>query len=72
MLYKQVAHHNSQSYFLQVFVYSTDPENFPKYDWDKITTIVEFGYHNDSLLCFAHSKQARVVFKGNTFTYIHI
>jgi di-N-acetylchitobiase len=47
-----------------VFIFSLKKENWPKYDWDRVTTIVEAGYHDDALVCHAHSKGARVVFIG--------
>lgn len=48
----------------QVFIFSVHQANWKSYDWNKVTTIVEFNYHDDELMCFAHSKKARIVFNG--------
>ena len=34
------------------------------YDWSKITTVAAFGKYDPELMCYAHSKGARVVLKG--------
>ncbi|ELT97583.1 hypothetical protein CAPTEDRAFT_226035 [Capitella teleta] len=49
----------------EVFIFSLKKENWRSYDWDCVTTIVAAGYLDDELMCFAHSKQARVVFIAN-------
>lgn len=48
----------------QVFVFSTDKSNWGLYDWSKISTIVEFGYHDDLLVKFAHQRNVKVVSVG--------
>ena len=49
---------------LQIFVFSTDKNNWKAYEWDKITTIVEFGYHDSELVEFAHERNVKVVGLG--------
>nr|UCK81484.1 chitinase-like protein 1 [Arenicola marina] len=55
----------SRTLHKEVFVFSLHKENWSKYDWNKVTTIVEVGYHDDQLVCFAHSQGVRVVAIAN-------
>uniref|UniRef100_A0A803XZW6 Chitobiase n=1 Tax=Meleagris gallopavo TaxID=9103 RepID=A0A803XZW6_MELGA len=48
----------------EVFVFDVGKEAWKSYDWSKITTVAAFGKYDPELLCFAHSKGARVVLKG--------
>ena len=34
------------------------------YDWSIVTTVAAFGKYDPELMCYAHSKGARVVLKG--------
>jgi len=45
-------------------VFDVGKEAWKSYDWSKITTVAAFGKYDPELLCFAHSKGARVVLKG--------
>ncbi|XP_059164007.1 uncharacterized protein LOC131946963 [Physella acuta] len=58
----------------EVFAFSirNDPSHWARFDWSKLTTVVMFGYLNESLMCLAHSFNVRVVLLGDidvaTFT----
>lgn len=45
----------------EIFVFSVNNHNWQKYDWNKVTSVVEFGYHDNNLVCYAHSKGVRVL-----------
>ncbi|BFZ25412.1 hypothetical protein BsWGS_28451 [Bradybaena similaris] len=51
----------------EVFAFSVrnDESHWRLYDWSKLTTVVMFGYINDSLMCLAHSHNVRVVVLGS-------
>ena len=49
---------------LQVFIFVLSEVNWVRYDWSRVTTVVQFMAINDSLTCFAHSKGARSVYGG--------
>lgn len=38
------------------------------YNWTMVTTVAMFGKYDPELMCFAHSKGARVVLKGTELT----
>ncbi|XP_062510251.1 di-N-acetylchitobiase-like isoform X1 [Corticium candelabrum] len=49
----------------EIFAFSTEPNNWRQYDWSKVTTVALFRNPNDpELMCYAHSKGARVVLRG--------
>ena len=50
----------------QVFVFSVrnDESHWKHFDWDVLTTVVMFGYLNQSLMCLAHSHGVKVVMLG--------
>ncbi|CAH1237826.1 CTBS [Branchiostoma lanceolatum] len=50
---------------LSVFVFAVKNDTWKHYDWDKVTTVVMFGFYSAELMCYAHSKGARVVLKGD-------
>ncbi|KAK0054727.1 di-N-acetylchitobiase [Biomphalaria pfeifferi] len=58
----------------EVFAFSirSDTSHWERFDWSKLTTVVVFGYLNDSLTCLAHSHNVRVIMLGDvsvqTFT----
>ena len=52
---------------LKVFVFSTTSKNWKLYDWRKITTLVEVGYHDDELVKYAHSNNVTVSYIGTVF-----
>ena len=49
---------------VQIFVFSTTKENWRLYDWSKITTLVECGYHDEEMVKFAHNRNVSVVAIG--------
>ncbi|KAK3769199.1 hypothetical protein RRG08_005146 [Elysia crispata] len=51
----------------EVFAFSTsnDPSHWKLYDWSKLTTLVMFGYVNESLMCLAHSHGVKVAIVGS-------
>ncbi|XP_070565593.1 di-N-acetylchitobiase-like [Ptychodera flava] len=48
----------------EVYAFSVSPKTWKHYDWSKLTTVVMFGYYDAELMCFAHSQNVKVVFKG--------
>lgn len=48
----------------QVFVFDVGKRAWKFYDWTKVTTVAAFGEYDAELMCYAHSKGARVVLKG--------
>ncbi|XP_051021687.1 di-N-acetylchitobiase-like [Acomys russatus] len=40
-------------------------KTWKSYDWSQITTVAVFGKYDPELMCYAHSKGARVVLKGD-------
>ena len=54
---------------MQVFTFTVTNNNWKLYDWGKITTVATFQKPIDpALVCFAHSKAARVVYGGKLLT----
>ncbi|XP_039714985.1 di-N-acetylchitobiase-like [Pteropus medius] len=51
--------------FWQVFVFHVGGKTWKFYDWSRITTVVLFNNYDSELMCYAHSKGARVVLKGD-------
>lgn len=55
-------------YFVpQVFVFDVGGKAWNSYDWSHVTTIATFGKYDAELMCYAHSKGARLVLKGRGF-----
>uniref|UniRef100_A0AAY4E075 Di-N-acetylchitobiase n=2 Tax=Denticeps clupeoides TaxID=299321 RepID=A0AAY4E075_9TELE len=50
---------------LEVFVFDVGGKEWRSYDWTKVTTVAVFGLYDAELMCFAHSRGARVVLKGD-------
>ncbi|KAM7097382.1 di-N-acetylchitobiase isoform 1-T1 [Molossus nigricans] len=48
----------------EVFVFDVGDKTWKNYDWSHITTVAVFGKYDSELMCHAHSKEARVVLKG--------
>ncbi len=58
--------------FLQIFTFMVKNNNWPLYDWDKITTLTTFARPIDpQMVCFAHSKGVRVTYGGINLGLIH-
>lgn len=55
--------------FTQVFVFDVGGKAWKFYDWSHVTTIAAFGKYDAELMCYAHSKGARLVLKGGVFCY---
>ncbi|ELK06296.1 di-N-acetylchitobiase [Pteropus alecto] len=49
----------------EVFVFHVGGKTWKFYDWSRITTVVLFNNYDSELMCYAHSKGARVVLKGD-------
>lgn len=45
-------------------MFSTTNSNWKYYNWSKITTLVEVGYHDDEMVKYAHSKNVTVSYIG--------
>ncbi|KAF5923604.1 di-N-acetylchitobiase [Diceros bicornis minor] len=60
-LCRPISHHPD----FEVFVFHVGEKTWKSYDWSQITTIVLFGAYDSELMCYAHSKGARVVLKGD-------
>ncbi|XP_016001562.1 di-N-acetylchitobiase isoform X2 [Rousettus aegyptiacus] len=50
-----------------VFAFDVGEKTWKSYDWSQITTVAVFGKYDSELMCYAHSKGARVVLKGDVF-----
>ncbi|XP_069837630.1 di-N-acetylchitobiase-like [Dendropsophus ebraccatus] len=49
----------------EVYVFYVRGKNWKNYDWDHVTTVALFAPYDPELMCFAHSKGARFVLKGD-------
>ncbi|XP_012516582.1 PREDICTED: di-N-acetylchitobiase isoform X1 [Propithecus coquereli] len=49
----------------EVFVFDVGQKTWKSYDWSQITTVAIFGKYDSELMCYAHSRGARVVLKGD-------
>uniref|UniRef100_A0A8D0E580 Di-N-acetylchitobiase n=1 Tax=Salvator merianae TaxID=96440 RepID=A0A8D0E580_SALMN len=49
----------------EVLVFDVGGKNWKFYNWSHITTVAIFGNYDPELMCYAHSKGARVVLKGD-------
>jgi len=52
----------------EVFIFSTTNKNYRLYDWSKITTFIQSGYHDNDLVNYAHSKNVNVGYLENFAT----
>ncbi|XP_033108879.1 di-N-acetylchitobiase-like [Anneissia japonica] len=48
----------------EIFVFQLGGTDWKSYDWSVVTTVAMFGKYDPQLMCYAHSKGARVVLKG--------
>lgn len=48
-------------------MFDVGQKTWKSYDWSQITTVATFGKYDSELMCYAHSKGARVVLKGMLF-----
>ncbi|KAM9243502.1 di-N-acetylchitobiase isoform 1-T1 [Dugong dugon] len=60
-LCRPIRHHPDH----EVFVFDVGYKTWKYYDWSQITTVATFGKYDSELMCYAHSKGARVVLKGD-------
>lgn len=49
---------------MQVFVFDVGGDSWRSYNWSMVTTVAAFGKYDPELMCYAHSRGARVVLKG--------
>ncbi|KAM4629492.1 di-N-acetylchitobiase [Polymixia lowei] len=49
----------------EVFVFDVGGKAWRSYNWSMVTTVATFGKYDAELMCYAHSKGARVVLKGD-------
>ncbi|KAF3690855.1 Di-N-acetylchitobiase [Channa argus] len=49
----------------EVFVFDVGGKTWKSYNWSMVTTVATFGKYDPELMCYAHSKGARVVLKGD-------
>ncbi|KAJ8376412.1 hypothetical protein SKAU_G00069920 [Synaphobranchus kaupii] len=49
----------------EVYVFDVGGKTWKSYDWSRITTVATFGKYDPELMCYAHSKGARLVLKGD-------
>ncbi|XP_026201068.1 di-N-acetylchitobiase [Anabas testudineus] len=49
----------------EVFVFDVGGKTWKSYNWNMVTTVATFGRYDAELMCYAHSKGARVVLKGD-------
>lgn len=49
----------------EVFVFDVGGKTWKSYNWSMVTTVATFGKYDAELMCYAHSKGARVVLKGD-------
>uniref|UniRef100_G3P5D1 Chitobiase, di-N-acetyl- n=1 Tax=Gasterosteus aculeatus aculeatus TaxID=481459 RepID=G3P5D1_GASAC len=49
----------------EVFVFDVGGKTWKSYNWSMVTTVATFGKYDTDLMCYAHSKGARVVLKGD-------
>ncbi|XP_062868883.1 di-N-acetylchitobiase [Trichomycterus rosablanca] len=54
-----------QEHEFEVFVFDVGKKAWKSYDWSKVTTVAAFGKYDAELMCYAHSKGARLVLKGD-------
>ncbi|KAI5101681.1 di-N-acetylchitobiase precursor, partial [Silurus meridionalis] len=54
-----------QQHEFEVFVFDVGGKEWQFYDWSMVTTVATFGKYDAELMCYAHSKGARVVLKGD-------
>ncbi|XP_041862337.1 di-N-acetylchitobiase [Melanotaenia boesemani] len=49
----------------EVYVFDVGGKTWKSYNWSMVTTVAAFGKYDAELMCYAHSKGARVVLKGD-------
>ncbi|XP_062252049.1 di-N-acetylchitobiase [Platichthys flesus] len=49
----------------EVFLFDVGGQTWKSYNWSMVTTVATFGKYDADLMCYAHSKGARVVLKGD-------
>lgn len=55
----------------QVLVFDVGGKTWKSYNWSMVTTVATFGKYDAELMCYAHSKGARVVLKGRVNSFFH-
>lgn len=59
-------------FFFQVFVFDVRGKTWKSYNWSMVTTLAMFGKYDAELVCYAHSKGARVVLKGTFLPFVFL
>ncbi|XP_010794859.1 di-N-acetylchitobiase-like [Notothenia coriiceps] len=49
----------------EVYVFDVGGKTWKSYNWSMVTTVAAFGKYDAELMCYAHSKGARLVLKGD-------
>ncbi|KAM6963275.1 di-N-acetylchitobiase [Aplochiton taeniatus] len=49
----------------EIYVFDVGGKAWKSYNWSMVTTVATFGKYDPELMCYAHSKGARVVIKGD-------
>ncbi|XP_075471775.1 di-N-acetylchitobiase [Ascaphus truei] len=49
----------------EVFVFHSRGKNWKSYDWSQVSSVAVFAPYDPELMCYAHSKGARVLLKGD-------
>ncbi|XP_029474320.1 di-N-acetylchitobiase [Rhinatrema bivittatum] len=49
----------------EVYVFDVGGQSWKAYDWSQVTTVATFGKYDPELMCYAHSKGARLVLTGD-------
>ncbi|XP_053324943.1 di-N-acetylchitobiase-like [Spea bombifrons] len=55
----------TRSQDFEVYVFHVRGQSWKRYDWSKVTTVALFAEYDPELMCFAHSKGARLVLTGD-------
>uniref|UniRef100_A0A6U2XID5 GH18 domain-containing protein n=1 Tax=Paramoeba aestuarina TaxID=180227 RepID=A0A6U2XID5_9EUKA len=49
----------------EMYAFQTNINNWKMYNWDELTTVALFDGLDNDMLCYAHSKEVRVVWEAN-------
>ncbi|XP_044055954.1 di-N-acetylchitobiase [Siniperca chuatsi] len=60
----ELCQHIREERDFEVFVFDVGGKTWKSYNWSMVTTVATFGKYDAELMCYAHSKGARVVLKG--------
>lgn len=63
------SHESLWSVCFQVYVFDVGGKTWKSYNWSMVTTVAAFGKYDAELMCYAHSKGARLVLKGRIWAF---